>query len=145
MSSLPPRIQKPLTDAHVRLYRATGGRFVRRFRGAPVLLLDHVGRKSGARRTTPLMYARDDHDVLLIASNGGDARHPAWFHNLTAAGTARVTVGAESWDVSVRVADEPERTRLWKKMTAVYPTYDEYQQRTERQIPLVVLSRAGSS
>jgi deazaflavin-dependent oxidoreductase (nitroreductase family) len=106
------------------------------------MLLDHVGRKSGTRRTSPLIYTRDGDDVLLIASNGGDARHPAWFHNLTAAGTARVMVGPESWDVTVRVADEPERTRLWQKMTAVYPPYDEYQQRTDRQIPLVVLSRA---
>ena len=142
MSSLPPRIQNHLTAAHVRLYRVTGGRLGNRFRGAPVMLLDHVGRKSGVHRTSPLIYTRDGDDVLLIASNGGDARHPAWFHNLTAAGKARVMVGPESWDVTVRVAGEPERTRLWQKMTAVYPPYDEYQQRTDRQIPLVVLSRA---
>lgn len=145
MSSLPPRIQNHLTAAHVRLYRASGGRLGRKFRGAPVMLLDHVGRKSGAHRTSPLIYARDGDDVLLIASNGGDARNPAWFHNLTAAGTAHVVVGSESWDVTARVAEEPERTRLWQKMTAAYPPYDDYQQRTDRQIPLVVLSRAGSS
>ena len=141
MSSLPPRFQNRLTAAHVRLYRASGGRIGRRFRSAPVMLLDHVGRKSGQRRTSPLIYARDGDDVLLIASNGGDARHPAWFHNLTAAGTARVQVGPESWEATVRVAEEPERSELWRKMVAVYPPYDEYQQRTEREIPLVVLSR----
>ena len=105
------------------------------------MLLEHVGRKSGQRRTSPLIYTRDGDDVLLIASNGGDPRHPAWFHNLTAAGTARVQVGHESWDVTVSVAEEPERAELWQKMVAAYPPYDEYQQRTERQIPLLVLSR----
>jgi deazaflavin-dependent oxidoreductase (nitroreductase family) len=142
MSSLRPRIQNQLTAAHVRLYRISGGRLGQRFHGAPVMLLEHVGRKSGTHRTSPLIYSREGDDVLLIASNGGDARHPAWFHNLKAAGKARVTVGPESWDVTVRVTDEPERTRLWQKMTAVYPPYDEYQERAERQIPLVVLSRS---
>ena len=76
MSSLPSRLQNRLTAAHVHLYRASGGRLGGRFRSAPVMLLDHVGRKSGQRRTSPLIYARDGDDVLLIASNGGDARAP---------------------------------------------------------------------
>ena len=107
------------------------------------MLLDHVGRKSGARRTSPLIYTRDGDDVLLIASNGGARRHPAWYHNVTAAGTARVEIGPDAWDVTVRVAGEGERERLWAKMVDAYSPYDDYQRRTERQIPLVVLSRRG--
>ena len=141
--SLPPRIQNVLTAAHVRLYRATGGRLGSRFRRAPVMLLDHVGRKSGARRTSPLIYTRDGDDVLLIATNGGASRHPPWYHNVTAAGTARVEIGPDAWVVTVRVAGEGERERLWAKMVDAYSPYDDYQRRTERQIPLVVLSRRG--
>ena len=136
------RLQNAFTAGHVALYRATGGRIGRRFRGAPVLLLEHVGRKSGAQRTTPLMYARDGDDLVLVASNGGARRSPAWFHNITAAGTATVQVDGERYAVIVHQADDSQRARLWPKAVAVYGEYEAYQRKTERQIPVVVLARS---
>jgi deazaflavin-dependent oxidoreductase (nitroreductase family) len=141
---LPARVQNLLTTAHVHVYRTTGGRLGGSYRGAPMLLLDHVGRRTGARRTTPLIYARDGEDLVLVASNGGAKRAPAWFHNITAAGEAKVRVGGERRAVTVSVAPASERSRLWPKAAAVWPLYDDYQRRTEREIPIVVLSPRGA-
>jgi F420H(2)-dependent quinone reductase len=125
---------------HTFIYRATRGVVGHRFRGAPpMLLLDHVGAKSGVRRTTPLVYLRDGDDVALIASKGGYPRHPAWFHNLRAHPDTTVQVGARRQAVRARVADSAERERLWPKAVAIYPGYESYQQRTEREIPVVIL------
>ena len=104
-----------------------------------MLLLDHVGAKSGTHRTSPLVYGRDGQDLILVASKGGYPKNPAWFHNLMAHPDTTVQVGSERRDVHARVASAGERGRLWELMLGVYSGYADYQRRTEREIPLVVL------
>ena len=129
-----------LMGGHARVYRVTGGRIGHRFPGVPPMcLIDHVGAKSGKKRTTPLLYIEDGEDVLIVASKGGYERSPAWYYNLVANPDTTVQIGSEIRPVHARVASDEERPRVWKKATAVYPSYDEYQSRTERKIPLIVL------
>jgi len=129
-----------IMDAHTFVYRATGGRLGHTAPGMPqTLLLDHVGAKSGTLRTSPLVYAEDGRNLVLIASKGGYPQHPAWYHNLRANPETSVQVGRERRAVRARVATPDERARLWALALAVYPGYDGYQARTERQIPIVVL------
>jgi F420H(2)-dependent quinone reductase len=130
-----------LGSGHTLLYRATHGLIGHRvppFR-APMLLLDHVGAKSGRRRTSPLLYMRDGDDVVIVASKGGNPRHPAWFHNLRANPQTTIQVGSERLDVRARVATQTERSRLWAKVVRLYGGYRTYQDRTRREIPLVIL------
>ncbi len=138
-------VLRRLMGAHARIYRLTNGMIGHRFPGAPpVLLLDHVGAKSGIERTTPLVYVEDRPDVVLVASKGGHPKHPAWYHNLRANPDTTVQIGAERRAVHARVATPQERARLWPKALATYSGYAAYQQRTEREIPLVILEpRAG--
>ena len=125
---------------HVLAYRATGGLVGHRVPGAPpMLLLDHVGAKSGKHRTTPLAYLGDGEDLVLVASKGGSPRHPAWFHNLRAYPDTTAQVGSERRAVRARVATAEERARLWPKVVQMYGGYRHYQRRTEREIPLVIL------
>ena len=127
-------------DAHVRIYRASNGLIGQRFPGAPsMLLLDHVGAKTGTKRTTPLVYVEDERDVVIVASKGGHPRNPAWYHNLRANPDTTVQIGAERRAVHARVATPEERERLWPKAVATYAGYRGYQQRTDRTIPLVIL------
>lgn len=125
---------------HTAVYRATGGRVGHRFPGAPpTLLLDHVGAKSGTRRTSPLVYGRDGANLVLIASKGGHPKNPAWYHNLMANPDTTVQVGSQHLNVRARTATPEERPRLWALMVGVYRGYAGYQRRTEREIPVVVL------
>lgn len=136
-------VLRHMTKGHVALYRATGGRIGHRFPAAPsMLLLDHTGARSGTRRTTPLVYFTDGDDLVIVASKGGHPRHPAWFHNLKANPETEVQVGAERRRVRARVADPGERARLWPKAVETYSGFRTYQERTGREIPLVVLERA---
>ncbi|HLM87303.1 MAG TPA: nitroreductase family deazaflavin-dependent oxidoreductase [Solirubrobacteraceae bacterium] len=129
-----------LMAGHAAVYRATNGLIGHRFPGAPpTLLLDHVGAKSGKSRTSPLVYARDGENVILVASKGGYPKNPAWFHNLEANPDTTIQIGSQRLQVHARVADEHEHERLWPVVVAVYKGYDGYQQRTDRQIPLVIL------
>lgn len=145
MEKLGWRIFDLFTRAHIAAYRATGGRIGHRFlRGSPVCLVDHVGRKSGTERTTPLIYGRDGDDVVIVASKGGHRKHPAWLLNLRAHPSATVQIWDEKWPVLAREAEEErERERLWSLMTEIWPDYDNYQAKTKRQIPIMVLERAG--
>ncbi|MGH2856456.1 MAG: nitroreductase family deazaflavin-dependent oxidoreductase [Solirubrobacteraceae bacterium] len=128
-------------QAHVWAYRATGGAVGGRFPGgARALLLDHIGARSGVRRTTPLLYVPDDPDVVLVASKGGHPRNPAWYHNLMANPDVTVQIGSERRAVRARLADAAERERLWPMAVATYAGYRGYQERTARQIPLVILA-----
>jgi F420H(2)-dependent quinone reductase len=125
---------------HTALYRATGGRVGHRVPGAPpMLLLDHVGAKSGAKRTSPLVYVRDGEDVVLVASKGGYPKNPGWFYNLKANPDTEVQIGSEHRQVRAHVADPEERKRLWPMALKTYGGYADYQKRTEREIPLVIL------
>ena len=133
-------VLRQLMRGHAMLYRASGGRIGARMPGLPqMLLLDHVGAKSGTRRTSPLLYASDGENLVIVASKGGHPKNPAWYHNLLAHPDTTVQVGGEHRDVHARVARDPERGQLWPLVVLVYPTYDSYQRRTDRQIPLVVL------
>jgi deazaflavin-dependent oxidoreductase (nitroreductase family) len=138
--SLPAKLWNGLTRAHVKAYRATGGRIGGRAMGAPVLLLDHVGRKSGSRRTTPLLYLEDGSDLVVVASRGGSAAPPAWWLNLEANPETTVHVGSERRPVVARTATPEEKRRLWPRLVEMYSSYDVYQRRTERDIPVVILS-----
>jgi deazaflavin-dependent oxidoreductase (nitroreductase family) len=106
------------------------------------VLLDHVGARSGKRRTIPLAYIEDGEDIVIVASKGGAPRNPAWFHNLRAHPDSAVQVGARRVAVRARVATAEERSRLWPKVVDVYGGYGNYQRRTEREIPLVILETA---
>jgi F420H(2)-dependent quinone reductase len=127
---------------HTALYRASGGRLGHTIPGVGgrMLLLDHVGAKSGKKRTSPLLYVRDGHDIVVVASKGGYPRHPAWFHNLKANPDTTVQIGAEQREVRARVATPEERERLWGMAVKAYHGYEDYQVRSKgREIPLVVL------
>jgi len=127
---------------HTFLYRASGGRLGHDIPGVggKMLLLDHVGAKSGTKRTSPLLYFADGDDVVVIASKGGFPKHPAWYHNLMANPDTEVQVGRERRLVHARVASPEERERLWPIAVKLYHGYADYQARSKgREIPLVVL------
>jgi deazaflavin-dependent oxidoreductase (nitroreductase family) len=125
---------------HTTIYRASNGLIGHHVPGAPpMLLLDHVGARSGVKRTSPLVYGRDGENLVLVASKGGYAKNPAWFHNLRANPDTRVQVGSQIRNVTARVAEGEERERLWALMVGVYGGYEGYRKRTEREIPLVIL------
>ena len=129
-----------LAGGHTQIYRMTRGMIGHRVPGLPPnLLLDHVGARSGVKRTVPLLYLEDGTDLVLVASKGGYPRHPAWFHNLKANPDTTVQVGARVRPVHARVATAAERERLWPRAVAAYPGYGDYQARAEREIPLVIL------
>jgi len=130
-----------LMGGHTAVYRATGGRVGHKHPGLPpMLLLDHVGARSGTRRTSPLVYVRDGEDYVIVASKGGFPKHPAWFHNLRAHPDTTIQVGARRLSVHAHVATPQERERLWPMAVRTYRGYSGYQQRAGREIPLVVLS-----
>lgn len=129
-----------LMGGHTVVYRATRGVIGHRLPGTPpMLLLDHVGAKSGTRRTSPLVYVRDGQDLVVVASKGGFAKHPGWLHNLRANPDTTVQVGSQKRPVHAREATAAERERLWPLAVETYSGYSGYQERTERAIPLVVL------
>jgi deazaflavin-dependent oxidoreductase (nitroreductase family) len=128
-------------DEHVRVYQETEGKRGYDWRGAEILLLSTEGRKSGETRIAPLIHREDDGRWVLVASQGGRPEHPAWFKNLTAHPDAEIQVKADRIPVRAREAEGEERERLWKRMTEVWPAYDDYQKRTDRRIPIVVLER----
>ena len=104
-----------------------------------MLLLDHVGARSGVHRTAPLLYVEDGRDVVIVASKGGFPKHPAWFHNLLANPDTTVQIGGEHRAVHASVAAPAERDRLWDLAIAAYGGYRDYRARAGREIPLVVL------
>jgi len=127
------------SGAHAGVYRATGGKLFGRMGKSPILLLNTVGRKSGKKRTSPLLYVMDGEDFVIIASKGGAPTHPAWYLNLRANPEATVEVGGREVRVRAEETNSEEKARLWQKMVEMYPTYDDYQMKTQREIPLLVL------
>jgi deazaflavin-dependent oxidoreductase (nitroreductase family) len=129
-----------LMGGHAKIYRATRGLIGYRTPGFPdVLLLDHIGARSGKRRTTPLVFARDGANTILIASKGGYPKNPAWYHNLKANPDTTIQIGSKVIDVHAREAKPEEYDRLWGLAVDVYGGYEDYRRRTERKIPLIVL------
>jgi deazaflavin-dependent oxidoreductase (nitroreductase family) len=127
---------------HARRYIETNGADGHIWNGVPTLLLTTTGRKSGQARTTPLIYGRDGDRYLVVGSRGGAPEHPQWFRNLRAKPEVEIQVAADKFHARARAANKEEKPALWKIMTAVWPAYDEYQTRTTRAIPLVIIERA---
>ena len=127
------------SGANVRLYRMSGGRIGGRMGRAPVLLLHHVGRKTGRPRVTPVLFLADGEDLVIVGSKGGAARNPAWYVNLRANPETTVEVARRMVRVRARDADEQEHARYWPRLVDIYPSFDLYQRRTERPLPVVVL------
>lgn len=127
---------------HVRRYVDSNGRDGHEWRpGVPTLLLTTRGRKSGKLYRTALIYGRDGDRYLVVASQGGAPRHPSWYLNLVADPRVDVQVGADRFAGRAYPASPEEKARLWREMTAIWPAYDQYQGRTDRQIPVVVVER----
>ena len=139
-----PGYRKPDLDLvgaeHVRRYLETDGEVGYEWNGAHILLLTTTGRRTGRKRTSALIFGRVGEDYLVVASTGGMPKHPAWYLNLRADPNAEIQVKAERIPVVARTAEEPERSELWRIATGYWPNYDAYQARTERIIPVVVLS-----
>jgi deazaflavin-dependent oxidoreductase (nitroreductase family) len=128
-------------NEHVRAYEETGGERGYDWRGAKILLLTTTGRVSGTPRTTPLIHRTDGDRWVVVASKGGSPQNPGWYENLAAHPEVEIQVKSDKIPVRATTASGEERERLWKDMTEVWPAYDDYQQHTQRQIPVVVLSR----
>jgi F420H(2)-dependent quinone reductase len=127
------------TSAHAAIYKLTRGRIGGRSMGAPVVLVESVGRKSGKRRTHPLICGEDGENLVVVASKGGIDRHPAWYLNLMANPETTAYWRDEKRRVRARDATDAERARLWPMMVEIYHPYEDYQRRTERKIPVIVL------
>jgi deazaflavin-dependent oxidoreductase (nitroreductase family) len=129
---------------HIRQYVSSNGEEGHIWNGVPTLLLTTKGRKSGKGRRTPLIYGRDGDRYVVVASKGGTPEHPLWYDNLVADPHVRLQVGPEVFDATASTADDETRNRLWPRMAEIWPDYDNYQTKTSRQIPIVVLERADS-
>jgi deazaflavin-dependent oxidoreductase (nitroreductase family) len=127
---------------HLQEYVATGGAEGHHWRGTTTLLLTTRGRRTGQARRTPLIYGQDGETYLIVASKGGSRHDPEWYLNLSAHPRVRLQVGADVFDAVARTATPEEKARLWPIMTERWPAYDEYQAKTERDIPLVILTPA---
>jgi deazaflavin-dependent oxidoreductase (nitroreductase family) len=126
-------------EEHVRAYRETDGERGYHWHGAEILLLTTTGRNSGDERTTPLIHRADDGRWVIVASRGGTPDHPGWYYNLSAQPEVTIQVKGDVVPVRASTATGEERERLWKRMTEVWPAYHEYQERADREIPVVVL------
>ena len=131
--------QKWATKLHASLFRATGGKVGGRLVGSPVLLLVTTGRKSGLQRTTPLLYLDDGNRHVIVASNGGAAKHPVWWLNLRANPEATVEIGGRKTRVRATEAQREERARLWRRLVLMYGPYESYRKKTDREIPVILL------
>jgi proline iminopeptidase len=130
-------------EEHVRRYRETGGEVGHIWkRGSKILLLTTKGRKTGNPTTTPLIYENDGDRYVIVASKGGAPEHPGWYLNLEKDPEVELQLMDEVFAARARVAEGEERERLWKLAAQQWPAYDEYAQKTDREIPVVVLERA---
>jgi deazaflavin-dependent oxidoreductase (nitroreductase family) len=134
-------VVKAMSGLNTFIYRLTGGRVGGRFMGgAPVLLLITTGRKTGEKRTAPLLYIKEGSDYVIVASKGGMSKHPLWYRNIEADPNVEIELGREKFKARARRASDAEKKALWPKLVAMYPDYDNYQARTERDIPVLILS-----
>ena len=129
-------------EEHVRRYRATDGEEGYIWReGSTILLLTTTGRNTGNESTTPLIFGLDGDNPVIVASQGGAPEHPGWYRNLAKSPEVGVQIKGERFRARARDAEGEERERLWRAMNEIWPHYDEYQTKTEREIPVVVLER----
>ena len=141
MASEPNLLIKAFWRVHPKIYHWSSGRIGGSLMGLPVLLLTTKGRKSGIWRTKALMYLPHNEDFIVIASNLGQAHHPMWWLNLQAEPNAKVEIKGANYPVLSREAVGDERREIWQALIAVAPSYEEYKQKTERQIPVVILEK----
>ena len=134
---------RPWYADHVDRYIETDGADGHDWNGNPTLLLTTRGRRSGEQHTLPLIYGRDGDRLLVVASRGGAPHHPSWYLNLLSDPEVDVQVKGERFHARAHPADADEKPRLWRTMTEIFPDYDDYQRKTEREIPVVVLERTG--
>ncbi len=134
---------KILGTIHRALYRASGGKWGRTFFGSPILLLTTTGRKTGRSRTWPLTYLPDGDRLIVIASNGGQPNHPAWYLNLRENPHVSVQLGDRARAMIAQTTEGDERARLWSRVVQEYPAYEGYQRKTDREIPVVILRPAA--
>jgi len=129
-------------EEHIRRYRETDGEVGHIWRrGSKILLLTTKGRRSGESRTTPLIYEEADGAYVVVASKGGAPEHPGWYRNLVKEPIVELQVKGDVFPARARTAMGHERERLWKLAAQQWPDYDEYQKRTDRKIPVIVLER----
>jgi deazaflavin-dependent oxidoreductase (nitroreductase family) len=126
---------------HARKYIETNGKEGHIWRGVPTLLLTTTGTRSGEPYTTPLIYGEDNGRYLIVASYGGAAKHPQWYRNLVAQPEVGLQVGADRFQARARSANAEEKPALWQKMADIFPSYNDYQAKTERDIPVIILER----
>ena len=126
---------------HVRRYQATNGEDGHDWNGTTTLLLTTKGAKTGKPYTTPLIYGKDGDRYLIVASNGGAPKNPQWYRNLAADPEIEVQVKDDKFRARARTASPEEKPPLWEKMAAIWPAYNDYQQKTEREIPVVIIER----
>ena len=124
-------------------FRANGGKVGGPFEGAPMILIHHVGARTGTHRVTPLVYFPDGDDILIVASKAGAPTHPDWYYNVTKNPRIDVEVGTETFPVEVKELDPEERARTWPTVVAANPGFGEYQEKTDRVIPLLRLTRVA--
>jgi deazaflavin-dependent oxidoreductase (nitroreductase family) len=124
-------------------FHANAGKVGGPFAGAPMILITHKGAKSGRMLTTPLVYTRDGDRVVIVASKAGAPNNPDWYHNLVANPTVTVEIGTEKFQARARVTSGEERERLFNAQAKMMPQFNEYKQKTTRQIPVFVLERVG--
>ena len=129
-----------LGQEHIDAYRESDGEVGYLWNGVPTLLLTSTGRRTGEARTSALIFARNGDDYLVVASMGGWPTHPQWYLNVTANARAEIQVKGEHLAVEVRTATPEEKPQLWRIVSDQWPNYDVYQSRTEREIPVVVLT-----
>ncbi len=138
-----PTVMKVMSVTHLIWYRLTGGVIGGSFGGRPILLLSTTGRRSGRSRTTPLQYMEDGENMVVVASNGGNPWHPAWWLNLERNPDAEVQVRNEKRRVKAEKAEGEERERLWQLVVEMYSGYEGYRKTANREIPVVVLRPQG--
>jgi deazaflavin-dependent oxidoreductase (nitroreductase family) len=126
---------------HMRKYLATDGADGHIWRGVPTLLLTTVGSKSGLQRMLPLIYGEDGGDCIIVASKGGFPEHPAWYNNLVAQPKVQVQVAADKFTATAGTVDGADRQKIWDLMSGIWAPYLDYQEKTDRLIPLVRLHR----
>jgi deazaflavin-dependent oxidoreductase (nitroreductase family) len=136
---LPASALRAIGKLNVPVYRLSRGRLFNKVGGGPVLLLTSIGRRSGQPRTAPVLYLADGRRLVVIGSNAGNARAPAWSHNLKANPHAEVEIGAQRRKVRARLAEGEERAELWRKVNQLYAGFDDYDENTTREIGVFVL------
>jgi len=133
------RVWKLIQDGNTALYRLSRGRIGGRFDAAPVLILHHRGRRTGERRTTPLIYLEDGPALVIVGSMGGSPTHPAWYLNVKADPDVAVEIRGTTRSVRAREADDAERERLWPALLEMWPAWQDYTTRTSRKFPVLIL------